>query len=212
LGWSPGDDREVFGTLDELADAFTLERVGTANPIFDFDKLVWLSGQHLSAWSPEKVLDEATPFLERAGVASPTELDDKREWAIGVFSLLAPRMRTLADAVSLGSYFFVEPDAYDEKGDRKQFGSREVSDRMSALADAWEHSEWNATTLEKALRAVANELGLKAKDLIHPARLAVTGIAVGPGIFELAEYVGAKQTIDRLRRAAVYIRDKFIGE
>jgi len=206
LGWNPGDDREIM-SLDELIEAFDLSGISKSSAIFDETKLEWMNGVYIASYDVERLTDKALPFFAEALGLSEDDLRARREYLRRVVELLRLRVRKLSDFPRIGRYFFEDPQEFEAKGVRKHFGEPGVAEHLSLLADELERCEpFEAASVEQALRGLAERLGLKAARLIHPARLAVTGLTGGPGLFELFEVLGKEVVVRRLRRAAEAIR------
>lgn len=194
LGWNPGTEQEVF-TLDELVEAFSLERVGSSGVQLNLDKLRWYNQQHLRRLPPEVLAARARQAVEAAhGPVDPAYLR-------AVAALMQERLEFAADLAAL-DYLFEDPGAYDEAGVQKRW--KPQSARLAAAyADALEAlPDFGAEQAEAALRALAEAEGVGAGQLIHPARLALTGVTVGPGLFELMALLGRAACVRRLRAAA----------
>ncbi len=206
LGWSPGDGREKM-TLREMIDAYSVEGINTKDAVFDEQKLEWLNSQHLNDLSLDQLLNEVAPFWIRAGLISEADLTERRSYLERVIALLRERCRLLTDFVERGRYFFEEPAAYEEAARKKHWSNPEVADRLTALADRFEASEtFDAASAESELRVLSESLGLSSADLIHPTRLAVSGISGGPGLFEMLEALGRETVVRRLRRSAEFLQ------
>jgi glutamyl-tRNA synthetase len=202
LGWSPGDDRELF-TRAELADAFALEGISGGNAVFNPEKLDWFNQQHLLRLAPDELARRLQPWFERAGLWDEAFLGDRHAWFFAVLELLKPRARRLGDFVDAGRFFFVQDVEVDTAALDKYLrveGMREHLDALrSALLDL---PTFDAASIETALRATAAGRGVKAATLIHAARVAVTGKAVSPGLFDVLALVGRDVVSRRLRTAA----------
>ena len=152
------------------------------------------------------------PRLMEAGVYTKYGLETRWQYLMEVVGLLKGRCNLLNEFVERSVYFFQEPTVYDEKGEAKHF-SAEAIDRLNILADRFEKLvKFNGPGMETVLKGLAEEMGLKAGQLIHPVRLAVSGMATGPGLYEMLEVLGQRVTVDRMRRAAEYIRKKVSHE
>jgi glutamyl-tRNA synthetase len=202
LGWSPSDGREKL-TLREMIDAYSVEGINTKDAVFDEQKLEWLNSQHLNDLSLDQLLNEIAPFWIKAGLISEADLAGRRPYLERVVALLRERCRLLTDFVEKGRYFFEEPVAYEEAARKKHWSNPEAADRLTALADRFEAVEaFDAASAENGLRALSESLGLSPANLIHPARLAVSGTSGGPGLFEMLEALGRETVVRRLRRSA----------
>lgn len=201
LGWSPGDDREIM-SREELVEAFSLERVSPRNPIFDLQKLEWMNGQYINRLEEEDLLRHVLLFLQKKGWFREDLEKEKREWLKRVLMLLKERAHKLTDFVDLGSYFFSPQIEYDPQAVRQYLRVPGTKARMLLLRDRLVGLEdFTADTIEAALRALAEELGVKAARLIHPLRVAATGRKVGPSLFHLLELLGQERVLERLEDA-----------
>jgi glutamyl-tRNA synthetase len=200
LGWSPGaGDRELF-TRDDLVAAFGLEGISGGNAVFNVDKLDWFNQQHLARLAPQELALRLKPSFEGAGLWSDDLLTTKHAWFFAVLALLVPRAKRLPDFVAQGAFFFKDDVAYDDTAVAKHLRSEGVASHLKALAVEWEGlREFDAVSTEASLRAVAETRGVKAGTLIHAARVAVTGSAVSPGLFEVVALVGRNRVLQRLR-------------
>ncbi len=207
LGWSPGDDREIL-SVDEMIRLFDLDRVRTAPARFDYQKLLWMNSVYIQQMDEEELVRRVRPFIEEEG------LSGREEDVRAMVRLLRDRVKTLREFVTFGRYFFEDPTAYDPDGEKKHFKDpRAVAERLRMLLSRWEDLErFDAETLERTLRTLAEELGVKAGALIHPVRLAVTGFRVGPSLFILLEALGRDRVLRRIRRAIAYLEEKVAHE
>ena len=206
LGWNPGDDREKMG-MDELIGAFSIEQLSKKSGVFDLRKLEWLNGQYLHELSPVEILGHVAPLFVKQGYISPEDIDGKRDLLLKIIGLLRERCRLFPEFVERGAYFFVDPETYEEKGARKHFKGEPAAELLETLAARFGAlGEFNVEATEDAVRTLSEELDIGAGKLIHPTRLAVTGVTYGPGLFELLEVVGRERGVARLRRAADFIR------
>jgi glutamyl-tRNA synthetase len=202
LGWNPGDERQKM-SRDELIDAFDLSGVGKSGAVFDLTKLTWLNGLYIDAMSAEAFAAAARGALTVAGLWDDAYEGPRRDWFRGVLALIQPRARTLAGIAEEGRYFFVAdgPLSYDPDAVKKHLAGDAIAPALRALLAAWEAlPDWTPAPLEAELRRIAAELDLAAGKLIHPVRLAVTGRAASPGLFEVVQLLGRAHTLARLNR------------
>ena len=196
LGWNPGTEEEIF-TLEELTEAFSLDRVGSSGVQFNLDKLRWYNEQYLRSFSAEELVERARPQLEAAGRDSAGD-----DYLVEVAALMQDRITFSGDLADASSYFFEDPEEYEESGVKKRWKDdsaellREYADRLEKL-DAF-----NADTTEETLRELAGERDAGAGRIIHPTRLAVSGVSFGPSLFHMMEVLGRETCVRRMRRAA----------
>jgi glutamyl-tRNA synthetase len=201
LGWSPGaGDRELFDK-DELSDAFTLEGISGGNAVFSHDKLEWFNQQHMMRLAPDELARRLAPSFEAEGLWDEVYLDDRHAWFFSVIELLRPRAKRLGDFVGQGKFFFTDAIEYDGAAVAKHL--RGMGDHLIAFDRACgELAAFDAASIESALRLVADARGVKAASLIHASRVAVTGKAVSPGLFEVLALLGRIRVHARLAAAA----------
>ncbi len=201
LGWNPGGDRE-FLTLDEAAQLFTLDRVQKNPAVYDTQKMTWMNAHYLRALDQGELWRRCRPFLAARGLLTESADDTLVAYAKAALSLVQSRVATLAEAADAVTFFFKEPQAFDEEGVRRHFQRPGTAGRLTALAERLADTDFTAAGLEGALTALAQELGVPRAELIHPARLAVSGKTVGPGVFEMLAVLGPQRTVQRLQVAA----------
>jgi glutamyl-tRNA synthetase len=201
LGWNPGTEQEVF-TIDALIHAFSLENINRKSSVFDTKKLEWLNGQHIAMRSAADLTPVVTPGLIDAGLANAGDLVKNEAYLHAVIDLLKVRARVIDDIVRNATPFFVGEIGYDPAAVTKHGVDPETPARLAGLRHALEAVEqWDAAGIEAALRAEAERLGIAAGKLIHPLRLALLGVAVGPGVFDVAAVMGRSLTLARLAQA-----------
>jgi glutamyl-tRNA synthetase len=204
LGWSPKDDRE-FLRRQELKKIFILENVNPANPIFNEEKLLALNKQYIKETPDYKLAEMVAPLYVAAGFTTKYWLETRWEYLIKVVGLLKERVRRLNDFVSLGEYFFHSEFKYDQEAAQKEF-TPAGAELLKKLKERFESAvKFDKENLEKTFNDLAGELGVKKGALIHPARLAVSGITVGPSLYETLEVLGKEAVINRLARAIAHV-------
>jgi glutamyl-tRNA synthetase len=202
LGWNPGDDQE-FMEKETLIQRFTLEKINPKSAVFDEVKLEWLNGQYFLKRDADFFLPLVKPLWAKAGV-DPNAFDEG--YFRTAISLLKDRSKRLGDFVAYGMYFFRDPETYDEKTAKKHFGPGSDALLAELIAAMEKAPDFQAPTLEAIYRAAAERLGKKGGDLIHPTRLAISGIPFGPGLFELMAALGRDTVLRRMRAASEAIR------
>ncbi|KPJ50387.1 MAG: glutamyl-tRNA synthetase [candidate division Zixibacteria bacterium DG_27] len=206
LGWSPGDDREVMST-SELIETFSLERVSQSNPVFDIEKLKWMNGEHIRSKGDNELVPAVAPFLIEASLTTKLGVEIRWEYMKKVVGLLKERCRLLTDFAALGRYFFTDKFDYNPDGAKKHFFSPDIDRHLATLAERYSSlQKFDLEAIESGLRNLAEELGISAAKLIHPTRLATTGMTKGPSLFEILEVLGQEEVVKRLRRALEFIR------
>jgi glutamyl-tRNA synthetase len=194
LGWNPGDEREIF-TLEELEKEFTLERVGKSGAVFDIEKMNWMNTEHFRRTPDAALLELSRPFLAGAGF---TNVSDR--YMLGVIRLLKERVERPGEFVSVGAYFFRDPDSYDEQAKKKHWKPETASRLRQVLTGFRDLASFSPGDVESVVRTTAAALGIGAGALIHPLRLILTGVALGPGLFELMAVLGKETSLRRIDR------------
>ncbi len=206
LGWSPGGDREVM-PRNELVAAFTLDGISGGDAVFNPEKLDWFNGQYLAQLTPDDLVRRVKPQLEAAGLWSEEYGAGRREWLQRVLRLVLPRVRRLPDFVEQVRPFLTTTVEYEDEAVQKHLTQADLDRHVEALMAALEKDAdpFDEPAIERVLRGVADARGIKAATLIHAARIAATGKAVSPGIFEVLALLGKPLTIARLRHLVRYL-------
>ena len=207
LGWSAGDDREIM-TRQELIESFSLERINASNPIFDPVKLEWMNFEYIQKLDDNELLERARWVLINAGLTTRLSVESHWQWHLKVIHLMRERMKTLNDLPRLGRFFYTDDFDYDEKGVKKHFADPDTAQRLKQWHDelAGVEDDFGASKIESALRKLADNLGINPSAIIHPTRLALTGMTGGPGLFELMELLGKENCLARIDRAIDYVK------
>jgi glutamyl-tRNA synthetase len=198
LGWSPGTDEELFSRA-ELIDRFSLAGINRKSAIFDTQKLEWMNGRYLAVTPPEDLA-----AVLSAALGSEEQGHPDRWWA-DLAALLSVRSRTLLELIEQARPLVVDEIAYDHAAVAKHWKDPlTVADRLQRLhADFAALTEWTEGALEEALRRRAEAEGVGAGKLIHPLRVALTGAAASPGIFDVALLLGRDRVMTRIQAAIV---------
>jgi glutamyl-tRNA synthetase len=202
LGWSPGggDEREKM-SREEIVRAFALEKISPKAAVFDEKKLDWMNGKYLSETSVEELVEESVKLWKEKGVISADHADAD-PYLRTVISLLKDRSKRITEIVDNSVYFFKDPDSYEEKAAKKHF-KPETSSVLTALVEKLSVLEsFTQADLELIFHDYSQASGIGLGDLVHPARLAVSGVSFGPGLFELMEALGRETVIRRMKTAA----------
>ena len=190
LGWAPGGDREIL-TRAEMESEFSLENVGASPSVFDPEKLLWMNAQYMAKMPAEELLERSAPHAT-AGLPD-------REAALRAVELHRTRARTPIEMGRALSTYASDPTAYDPDGMKKQV-KPDTAALVQKLVARWEAlPHWSVEALERELRAAAEESGASAGKLIHPTRLALTGVTVGAPLFDVAALLGKETALRRMK-------------
>jgi glutamyl-tRNA synthetase len=206
LGWSPGGDREIM-TMQEMIELFSAEGLQRKAAIFDTQKLEWMNGQHLSRMDIDDLAMRVTPLFVAAGLATTDELQTRSEWYLKLLDLLRVRARTLDDIVRQAKPYFAHEIEYSPDAVAQNWkNAAEARDILAAVGEALgSASSWDAATLETSLRDLAATRGTSAGKIFQPMRVALTGMTVSPGIFEVLVHMGRDLALERLANAVKFL-------
>lgn len=204
LGWSIGDDREDF-TLDEMCQAFTLDRVSRNPARFDHKKFTVINGMKIRDLTPADFQARLTPFLQDAALVAEPPTPEQEDLVARATPLIQERMSVLTEGVDLLRFLLVDDTDFtiDPAAAQRQL-SGDATDVLKAAVAALEPlRDWTGTQIEEALRtALVEGLGKKPRLAFGPVRVAATGHHVSPPLFESLELLGRDRTLTRLRAAA----------
>jgi glutamyl-tRNA synthetase len=205
LGWAPGegDVQEIFDR-QELTERFDLFRVNRAPAVFSYKKLDWMNGIYIRSLSPEALLDRLLPFWQEAGMVPDPCPEEEREALRPVVPLVQERLKRLEEIVDWTAFLFREvktPPAEQLVG--RKMTAQESLVALQRVRDSLAGVEpFEAEAMEAPMRALAEELGLKAGQLFGVVRWAVTGQKVAPPLFGSLALVGREDVLARLDAAA----------
>ncbi len=195
LGWNPGTEQEVFSP-DELIKEFAIERVQKKSAVFDEKKLQWMSGQHISNKSASEIYNSI-----RANDLNWRKSDDKN-YVLKVIELMKVRVKSLRELQIETLMFFEDPNNYDEKTVKKQWKDNTVNNLITKFKESLDNIElWDAEQIEIALRNLAAQDNISAGEIIHPTRLALSGVGSGPSLFAMMDLLGKEVCLRRLQKA-----------
>jgi len=208
LGWSPEGTEEIFG-MDKAIKEFTLERVNKTAAIYDVKKLAWINGHYMRELDLDYITEQTIPFMINKGIITEEYAKNNFEYIKKTVEISRDRAKTLDELADGIAFFFKDITEYDEKGVRKHFTKENAAKLLMLGAEALEKLEdFTHDKTEEALRSITDEMGLKASEIIHPTRLAITGRTVGPGLFDIIVLLGKEKTVERMRKAAEWISNK----
>jgi glutamyl-tRNA synthetase len=197
LGWNAGDDKEFY-SMAELIESFSLERVNKSGAVFDIDKLNWLNAEHLRKMPVEKIISLLREEISTSGLKNEYFTD---EYLSKVISAMLERVSFVKEILVNGFYFFEDPKEYDETSVKKRWKEDSAEHLKKLVIEFSKLNSPNKENFEEALRKTSEELKVGTGKLIHPVRLAVSGVGGGPGVFEILDIIGKEKTITRLETA-----------
>ncbi|MCL2103981.1 MAG: glutamate--tRNA ligase, partial [Kiritimatiellaeota bacterium] len=201
LGWAPGDDREVF-TREEMVGLFTLDRCKSSAARFDIKKLTWMNGEYIRR-QPRGVYE--AEFVARLNAARLTT--DGVDLA-GVMDQMQVRTKFYSEIPASCAYFFTEDYAFDAKGVEKRLKAEGVPELLEEVADKYAALPvFDLQTSHDVLAAMGEARGTGLGAMVHPVRVAVSGLTEGPGLFEMLVLLGRGRVCSRLCATAQKLRD-----
>jgi glutamyl-tRNA synthetase len=203
LGWGADDDTTIMPT-SELIERFSIERVGRASAVFDERKLRWLNGRFMREMPLDAYVEAAAAQLEREG--HPEAAGD-RERLRAACAIAQEKAQTLSELWPLVRFLF-EPPLEDPKAWSKVMRDGAGPNLEAALEALRTAEPFDSTTLEAELSALVERLGVKAKDVYQPLRVAITGTTVSPGIFDSLAALGRERALERVEAAVGRLRDR----
>jgi glutamyl-tRNA synthetase len=204
LGWAPKNNRELIAG-QELIEAFELERVRKAAAQFDQKKLDWLNSQYVKQTSPEELAKLFAQRLEAKGlIKAPYDMSRLTRIAL----LVRDRMRVLEDIEEEHAFFFQDAPEYQDEAVTQFLKKDGMPQRLLDLKSRLEKlPAFDTPQIEETTRGLAAEHQLSPKDLIQPVRVAVTGRAVSPPLFETMAILGKDSVLKRLERGAALAKN-----
>jgi glutamyl-tRNA synthetase len=195
-------------TLDEMVQLFSPDGLQKKAAIFDTKKLEWINGQHLSRMTAAELAPLVTPELIAANLATPQELERQADWYASLLELLKVRARTVHDVVRQAAPYFADEIPYDPDAVAKAWKDTVATGELLSAAHRrlTAVTDWTEAELERVLREMAEERGIAGGKLFQPLRVALTGMSVSPGIFEVLLAMGPKRAFKRLEQSVAHLK------
>ena len=203
LGWNAGDDKEFYN-MPELIDKFSLERVNKSGAVFDIEKLNWLNAQHLRNKPDEELI-----IMLKNEIQNNPELKNSsytNEYLLKIINAMKERVTFIYEFLSKSPYFFEAPVEYEISSRIKNWTANTPEQIKKLRNDFALLNKPVKEDFENALKQAATELNIGAGKLIHPLRLAVSGISTGPGVYDILDILGKEEVIRRIDRALEKIK------
>jgi glutamyl-tRNA synthetase len=205
LGWSYGD-QEIF-TKEDLIRYFTFENVGKSSAVFNPEKLLWLNSQYVMHESPEKISELVKPFLIKEKIIEDGQIIDS-DWLSKAVVTLQERAKTLLELADSLRYYIAEDIEYNAKAKEKFLNEKYLPSLLEIRESLDSLDRFTASEIEKVFVAAGTKLNTKLGNIAQPVRVALTGRAESPGIFEVVEIIGKEKTLRRLEKAIQVIGTK----
>ena len=201
LGWSFDDKTEYF-TREELIRCFSLERINSSPASFDPKKLWAMQDTMMVALPVEEKLQLMVPFLMKAGLLTDPPSPEAVATVRQVIEAAGDRLKVAGDILVYADFFLMDEPPMDEAAVAKRLAKPGTAPLLKAYAATIESLDaFEPEPLEAALKQVVSDAGVKAGDLVHAVRVAVSGKTVGPGLYESLAILGREKSLARLTRA-----------
>jgi glutamyl-tRNA synthetase len=195
MGWSPKDNREKL-SIEQIVQLFSLKAIVKTGAVFNIQKLNWLNGEYIR----EKPLDALTEFVAAHLIKRNIIKENyDRQWLEGVVKSFQTRFSNIDEFIEKSAFIFNEEVVFDEKAKAEYLCSKAQIDNLKALRQKLASvSIFDPVSIEEAVKILAGELGVKPADIIHPARVALTGASAAPGIYDVIYLIGRARVLKRL--------------
>jgi glutamyl-tRNA synthetase len=199
LGWNPGTEKEIF-SMEELAEAFTLERVNNSGARFDPEKAKWFNHQYLVTMDDRDLAGDLMEIVREKGY------DADMEKLVKICGLVKERAHFVSEIWEQGRFFFERPESYDESVIRKKWkpGTSELLDQVAGLLN--DARPFTADTLSSLVNGHFEKAGTGMGQVMIPLRIALVGESKGPGLFPIIELLGREESISRIKLAVERIK------
>ena len=216
LGWNAGDDKEFY-YINELIEKFSLERVNKSGAVFDLEKLNWLNAEHLRKKTDEEILPLLKEEIQNLSALPTGQAGDRQDsklkiknyddvYLLKVISAMKERVSFVHEYLTKSPYFFEAPVEYEESAVAKNW-KQDTPEVLQKLRDEFDNLENPVKEdYENALVKVAEKLKIGKGKIIHPLRLSVSGMSVGPGMYDLLVIIGKDEVIKRINTALEKIK------
>ncbi len=195
LGWHPSDNQEMF-SMEELIEAFSLEKVSKSGAKFDVNKAFWFNQQYLNKFDNSLVLDMIKSDWEANYGVLDTE--EKQEYASKIISLIKEKVQFAKQIVPSAHFFYNRPEEFDEQVVAKKW-KENTSELLQKLGTYFvaNHAS-SAADFENQFKLYCDETGIKSGEVLQPLRVSVSGEAMGPPIFEILAMLGNQEVVNRI--------------
>lgn len=194
LGWNPGTEQEIM-SLDEMVKLFDITKCSKAGAKFDYVKGTWFNHEYILQKSDEEIARHYDVLLKAEGIDEPFDR------VTAVAGMMKSRVNFVKELVPLCRFFFVAPEAYDEKTVKKRW-KEDSAEMMTRLADLLETlDDFSLAHQEEVVNKWIEDNGLHMGNIMNAWRLTLVGEGKGPHMFDISAFLGKEETIRRMRRA-----------
>jgi glutamyl-tRNA synthetase len=201
LGWTAGDDVEFY-YMDELINKFSLERVNKSGAVFDLDKLTWLNAEHLRKKNNEQIITLIRKYDEQNKITK----DYSDEYLSKVVDCMRERISFVHELFEKAPFFFNDVESFDQEVVQKRWKEDSPKLLNEFLTLVKEKESLEKHDYEEILHKVAENNNVGGGKIIHPLRLAVSGMGVGPGLYDILDIIGKINVIKRIEKILEVIK------
>ena len=199
LGWSPKDNREKLD-IEEVVQLFDLDKINRRNAAFDLDKCFWLNGQYIAQMPMSRFRELCVPVLQADGILFEALGEAHLENVLG---LVKEKIKLITEVGPWTRPLFTDDFPFDDTAVEKTLKPAGTAARLRELASKLNRvTDWSHDPIEAAFKELAAAAGVKPALYIHPARIALSGRAVGPGLYQMMIVLGKDRVLARLEKAA----------
>ena len=203
LGWNPGSSKEIF-SMDELINAFSVERIGKAGAKFDIHKAQWFNQQYIRAKSDDELSNYLLDSLAKENVTCT------KEKAAKIVSIMKERVSFPKDLWEQGRFFFHAPTSFDENIVAKKWNDDAVKVLSTYKTELTKIADFDATTAKNTLEMVTASLGIGTGKILQALRLSITGAGAGPDLMMVMEIIGLEEVVQRIDYALKTLNAKVV--
>ncbi len=193
LGWNPGTEQEMF-TMDELIQAFSLDRISKSGAKFDLEKAKWFNHQYVLQKTAKEIAELFMPILKDKGINSSMEYVEQ------VCSLSKDRVNFVNELWEQASFFFISPDSYDEQVVKKRW-KEDTPAHLQKIIEIIGNTDFEKQILHDTIISYIEQNQLNMGQIMNCLRLSLVGAAKGPDLFEIIMLIGKNETISRITKA-----------
>ncbi len=201
LGFSPEDGKEIL-PVEQAVQLFDLDRVAKHAAIYDVKKLEWMNAHYFREQPLDELVNKIWLGLQAHGYINGIQTREQIAWVRTICGFMQERMRNEQELVEGMAYFFKDISHYNEKGAKKYFTKPDTVKWLQCAVERLQNVEpFTTTRVEYIYRTLIEELNIKSGELIHPTRLAISGVTAGPSLFDLMALLGKDVCMARINQA-----------